>query len=221
MTHGVGVVALSPSPRRHPWSSATPGAACRRLGAARGCAEAGAVLGGCWGGVRMVLGCTGVVVGWCWHSAGGLLKWCPDGSGVVPVRCWGGAVMMPDGAGMVPLPLPCAECAPHSPAAWSVWPCSLPTAPCPDGTAQPSDRAGPAGHHSAAPEPCPRCVPMERMSWLSKLTPRGVGQRAARSASLQSPVTADPETCLMVFKNHWAQVSRCRAVGAGRPSGGC
>ncbi|XP_015136425.1 FHF complex subunit HOOK interacting protein 1B isoform X1 [Gallus gallus] len=49
---------------------------------------------------------------------------------------------------------------------------------------------------------------MERMSWLSKLTPRGVGQRAARSASLQSPVTADPETCLMVFKNHWAQVLR-------------
>ncbi|NXJ11776.1 F16A2 protein, partial [Odontophorus gujanensis] len=49
---------------------------------------------------------------------------------------------------------------------------------------------------------------MERMSWLSKLTPRGVGQRSARSASLQSPVTADPETCLMVFKNHWAQVLR-------------
>ncbi|NWR38130.1 F16A2 protein, partial [Tachuris rubrigastra] len=47
---------------------------------------------------------------------------------------------------------------------------------------------------------------MERMSWLSKLTPRAGGQRAPRSASLQPPVTADPETCLMVFKNHWAQV---------------
>ncbi|XP_065490961.1 FHF complex subunit HOOK-interacting protein 1B [Caloenas nicobarica] len=46
------------------------------------------------------------------------------------------------------------------------------------------------------------------MSWLSKLNPRGGGQRAPRSASLQSPVTADPETCLMVFKNHWAQVLR-------------
>ncbi|XP_061845953.1 LOW QUALITY PROTEIN: FHF complex subunit HOOK-interacting protein 1B [Colius striatus] len=48
---------------------------------------------------------------------------------------------------------------------------------------------------------------MDRMSWLSKLNPRAGGQpRAPRSASLQSPVTADPETCLMVFKNHWAQV---------------
>ncbi|XP_053165806.1 FHF complex subunit HOOK interacting protein 1B [Hemicordylus capensis] len=50
---------------------------------------------------------------------------------------------------------------------------------------------------------------MERMSWLSKLNPhRAAGQRGSRSASLQSPVTADPETCLMVFKNHWAQVLR-------------
>ncbi|NWR59866.1 F16A2 protein, partial [Bucorvus abyssinicus] len=49
---------------------------------------------------------------------------------------------------------------------------------------------------------------MERMSWLSKLHPRVGGQRPPRSASLQSPVTADPETCLMVFKNHWAQVLR-------------
>ncbi|NXL49564.1 F16A2 protein, partial [Podilymbus podiceps] len=49
---------------------------------------------------------------------------------------------------------------------------------------------------------------MERMSWLSKLNPRAAGQRAPRSASLQSPVTADPETCLMVFKNHWSQVLR-------------
>ncbi|KAF1586686.1 hypothetical protein FQV11_0015214, partial [Eudyptes moseleyi] len=51
---------------------------------------------------------------------------------------------------------------------------------------------------------------MERMSWLSKLNPRAAGQRAPRSASLQSPVTADPETCLMVFKNHWSQPSRGR-----------
>ncbi|CAM5073789.1 unnamed protein product [Eretmochelys imbricata] len=49
---------------------------------------------------------------------------------------------------------------------------------------------------------------MERMSWLSKLHPRAAGHRASRSASLQSPVTADPETCLMVFKNHWCQVLR-------------
>ncbi|KAM6097254.1 FHF complex subunit HOOK-interacting protein 1B [Chlamydotis macqueenii] len=49
---------------------------------------------------------------------------------------------------------------------------------------------------------------MERMSWLSKLNPRAAGTRAPRSASLQSPVTADPETCLMVFKNHWSQVLR-------------
>ncbi|NXH19647.1 F16A2 protein, partial [Bucco capensis] len=59
---------------------------------------------------------------------------------------------------------------------------------------------------------------MERMSWLSKLHPRAGGHRAPRGASLQSPVTADPETCLMVFKNHWAQVLRilerggCRAA---------
>ncbi|XP_062983392.1 FHF complex subunit HOOK-interacting protein 1B [Elgaria multicarinata webbii] len=50
---------------------------------------------------------------------------------------------------------------------------------------------------------------MERMSWLSKLNPRAAaGHRASRAAGLQNPVTADPETCLMVFKNHWAQVLR-------------
>lgn len=141
-----------------------------------------------------------------------MLGWCQNDAGLVLEWHWGDA-------GMVLLPLPCAERSPHSPAAWSVWPYQLPATPCLHGTAQTSDRAGPAGHHTAAPEPCPHHVPMERMSWLSKLTPRGVGQRAARSASLQSPVTADPETCLMVFKNHWAQVSRRRAVGAGRPSG--
>lgn len=49
---------------------------------------------------------------------------------------------------------------------------------------------------------------MEKMSWLSKLNPRAAaGPRASRGASLQGPVMADPETCLMVFKNHWAQVS--------------
>ncbi|XP_069737789.1 FHF complex subunit HOOK-interacting protein 1B-like [Phaenicophaeus curvirostris] len=48
---------------------------------------------------------------------------------------------------------------------------------------------------------------MERMSWLSRLTPRAPGgQRAPRRPSPQSPVTADPETCLMAFQNHWAQV---------------
>ncbi|XP_074996644.1 FHF complex subunit HOOK-interacting protein 1B isoform X1 [Calonectris borealis] len=58
---------------------------------------------------------------------------------------------------------------------------------------------------------------MERMSWLSKLNPRAAGQRAPRSASLQSPVTADPETCLMVFKNHWSQVSWGVGPAAGPP----
>ncbi|KAJ8389697.1 hypothetical protein AAFF_G00114030 [Aldrovandia affinis] len=45
------------------------------------------------------------------------------------------------------------------------------------------------------------------MSWLSRLTPRGAGSRANRNAAPPSPVTADPETCLMVFQNHWRQVS--------------
>uniref|UniRef100_A0A8C3M3E7 FHF complex subunit HOOK-interacting protein 1B n=1 Tax=Geospiza parvula TaxID=87175 RepID=A0A8C3M3E7_GEOPR len=59
---------------------------------------------------------------------------------------------------------------------------------------------------------------MERMSWLSKLTPRAGGQRAPRSASLQPPVTADPETCLMVFKNHWAQVLRILEQRGSKPA---
>ncbi|RLV86683.1 hypothetical protein DV515_00015801 [Chloebia gouldiae] len=59
---------------------------------------------------------------------------------------------------------------------------------------------------------------MERMSWLSKLTPRAGGQRAPRSASLQPPVTADPETCLMVFKNHWAQVLRILERRSSKPA---
>lgn len=46
------------------------------------------------------------------------------------------------------------------------------------------------------------------MSWLSKLNPRGAGSKAGRGATLQPLVTADPETCLMVFKNHWSQVLR-------------
>lgn len=46
------------------------------------------------------------------------------------------------------------------------------------------------------------------MSWLSKLNPRGTGSKPGRNASLQPLVTADPETCLMVFKNHWSQVLR-------------
>uniref|UniRef100_H3A7R9 FHF complex subunit HOOK-interacting protein 1B n=1 Tax=Latimeria chalumnae TaxID=7897 RepID=H3A7R9_LATCH len=44
------------------------------------------------------------------------------------------------------------------------------------------------------------------MSWLSKLNPRASGSRASRNVTLQTSVTADPETCLMVFKNHWTQV---------------
>lgn len=69
------------------------------------------------------------------------------------------------------------------------------------------------------PKPCPFTPPCtspldlrtltlaNRMSWLSRLTPRGSGNRASRSAAPSSPVTADPETCLIVFKNHWRQVS--------------
>ncbi|KAJ8282259.1 hypothetical protein COCON_G00047780 [Conger conger] len=45
------------------------------------------------------------------------------------------------------------------------------------------------------------------MSWLSRLTPRGPGSRTSRNGAPSSPVTADPETCLMVFENHWRQVS--------------
>ncbi|KAG7220336.1 hypothetical protein INR49_010172 [Caranx melampygus] len=45
------------------------------------------------------------------------------------------------------------------------------------------------------------------MSWLSRLNPRGPGSRSGRSTAPSSPCTADPETCLMVFENHWRQVS--------------
>ncbi|XP_071197637.1 FHF complex subunit HOOK-interacting protein 1B-like [Salvelinus alpinus] len=45
------------------------------------------------------------------------------------------------------------------------------------------------------------------MSWLSRLTPRGPGGRSSRNVAPSSPCTADPETCLMVFENHWRQVS--------------
>ncbi|XP_035266527.1 FTS and Hook-interacting protein homolog isoform X2 [Anguilla anguilla] len=45
------------------------------------------------------------------------------------------------------------------------------------------------------------------MSWLSRLTPRGPGSRTGRNGAPSCPVTADPETCLMVFENHWRQVS--------------
>uniref|UniRef100_A0A8C2XJQ1 FHF complex subunit HOOK-interacting protein 1B n=1 Tax=Cyclopterus lumpus TaxID=8103 RepID=A0A8C2XJQ1_CYCLU len=45
------------------------------------------------------------------------------------------------------------------------------------------------------------------MSWLSRLNPRGPGSRTGRSAAPSGPCTADPETCLMVFENHWRQVS--------------
>ncbi|GCB82478.1 hypothetical protein scyTo_0022335, partial [Scyliorhinus torazame] len=46
------------------------------------------------------------------------------------------------------------------------------------------------------------------MSWLSKLNPRGAASRAIQASCPQSPVQADSETCFMVFKNHWTQVSR-------------
>ncbi|XP_062481254.1 FHF complex subunit HOOK-interacting protein 1B isoform X3 [Pezoporus occidentalis] len=59
---------------------------------------------------------------------------------------------------------------------------------------------------------------MERMSWLSKLTPRAGGQRPPRSTGATSPVTADPETCLMVFKNHWSQVLRVLERGGCPPT---
>ncbi|CAL8370990.1 unnamed protein product [Arctogadus glacialis] len=45
------------------------------------------------------------------------------------------------------------------------------------------------------------------MSWLSRLNPRGPAGRSGRSAAPAGPCTADPETCLMVFENHWRQVS--------------
>ncbi|XP_076012364.1 FHF complex subunit HOOK-interacting protein 1B [Genypterus blacodes] len=45
------------------------------------------------------------------------------------------------------------------------------------------------------------------MSWLSRINPRGPGSRSSRIAAPSSPCTADPETCLMVFQNHWRQVS--------------
>ncbi|KAJ8255555.1 hypothetical protein COCON_G00194190 [Conger conger] len=49
--------------------------------------------------------------------------------------------------------------------------------------------------------------PRGLLSWLSRLTPRGHGSRANQNASPSSPVIADPETCLIVFQNHWRQVS--------------
>lgn len=46
------------------------------------------------------------------------------------------------------------------------------------------------------------------MSWMSRLNPRGPGNRSGHSTAAPGPCTADPETCLMVFENHWRQVSR-------------
>lgn len=45
------------------------------------------------------------------------------------------------------------------------------------------------------------------MSWLSRLNPRGPGTRSGRNTAPSGHCTADPETCLMVFQNHWRQVS--------------
>ncbi|XP_061547846.1 FHF complex subunit HOOK-interacting protein 1B isoform X2 [Phycodurus eques] len=49
-----------------------------------------------------------------------------------------------------------------------------------------------------------------KMSWLSRLTARAPAARSGRGAAPQETpsCTADPETCLMVFENHWRQVSR-------------
>ncbi|XP_004717112.1 FHF complex subunit HOOK interacting protein 1B isoform X1 [Echinops telfairi] len=63
---------------------------------------------------------------------------------------------------------------------------------------------------------------MERMNWLSRLASRGPGHRVPQGTSQQTPVMADPETCLMVFKNHWSQVVRIlerRSPGAAAPGG--
>uniref|UniRef100_A0A096N837 FTS- and Hook-interacting protein n=1 Tax=Papio anubis TaxID=9555 RepID=A0A096N837_PAPAN len=62
---------------------------------------------------------------------------------------------------------------------------------------------------------------MERMNWLSRLASRGPGHRIPQGANLQTPVMADPETCLMVFKNHWSQVVRIlERQGPRAPPGG-
>ncbi|CAF94110.1 unnamed protein product, partial [Tetraodon nigroviridis] len=45
------------------------------------------------------------------------------------------------------------------------------------------------------------------MSWMSRLNPRGPGNRSGHNTATPGPCTADPETCLMVFENHWRQVS--------------
>ncbi|KAJ8246696.1 hypothetical protein GJAV_G00254380 [Gymnothorax javanicus] len=60
----------------------------------------------------------------------------------------------------------------------------------------------------------------ERMSWLSRLAPRGPGSRSGRNGAPSSPVTADPETCLMVFENHWRQVSWVLESGSPGTGGG-
>uniref|UniRef100_A0A8C9RQU0 FHF complex subunit HOOK-interacting protein 1B n=1 Tax=Scleropages formosus TaxID=113540 RepID=A0A8C9RQU0_SCLFO len=48
---------------------------------------------------------------------------------------------------------------------------------------------------------------MEWCRWLSRLNPRGSGGRSGRNTVAPPPLMADPETCLMVFENHWRQVS--------------
>ncbi|XP_033843180.1 FHF complex subunit HOOK interacting protein 1B [Periophthalmus magnuspinnatus] len=45
------------------------------------------------------------------------------------------------------------------------------------------------------------------MSWLSRLNPRGPGVRTGRNTAPSGHCIADPETCLMVFQNHWRQAS--------------
>uniref|UniRef100_A0A3Q3DS97 FHF complex subunit HOOK-interacting protein 1B n=1 Tax=Hippocampus comes TaxID=109280 RepID=A0A3Q3DS97_HIPCM len=55
---------------------------------------------------------------------------------------------------------------------------------------------------------------MEWSCWLSRLTPRTPAARPGRGATPQEApsCTADPETCFMVFENHWRQVSVSRVL---------
>lgn len=88
-----------------------------------GCStEAGAVVGGCQGSVRMELGCTGVVVGWRWHSA---VEAVPGWFWVVPVRCCDDARWCWDGAAAPPL------CSTRSPQPSSMECVALLAARCP------------------------------------------------------------------------------------------
>lgn len=57
-----------------------------------------------------------------------------------------------------------------------------------------------------------------KMSWLSRITPRGPDGRNSRNVAPSSPCTADPETCLMVFENHWRQVMHAHTTSVSNHS---